>query len=486
MGIEILLRKINDYTPSDKLLIIRAFAFANKVHKGVLRKSGEPYIIHPLNVGCILAEMHADAQTIAAGIMHDCIEDGAGITKELIAEQFGDKIAELVDGVTKWKKVDFNNDKKMTDSANMKKIVESILVDIRIFIIKLADRLHNMRTLEFQSLQKQIENAEETLRLFVPIAHLIGQYTIKSELEDLSFKYLKPEEYKKIDELKKEVAREYRQVLDEIICMVAQMLNIEKIEYDIEVKIKNHYALYNRLQHYKDPAKVHDLIAIKLLVDDIETCYKVRDQIEKLFEPVPERAKDYIKQPKTNMYSSLHTTIKTSNNRLIQFQIKTKEMYRINAYGLTAYWQLQERNREFNPASKMQEDLRKLQFFQTLDDIYHANAGNTENFNFEVNQMILSKKIYVRTPNEEIIELPVGATPVDFAYKIHTDLGNYLIAAQVNGEYVPLDTPLKNRDIITIIADENLVGPRRDYSNMCRTNRSLRKIKEFRKSHYMR
>ena len=183
--------------------------------------------------------------------------------------------------------------------------------------------------------------------------------------------------------------------------MVAQMLNIEKIEYDIEVKIKNHYALYNRLQHYKDPAKVHDLIAIKLLVDDIETCYKVRDQIEKLFEPVPERAKDYIKQPKTNMYSSLHTTIKTSNNRLIQFQIKTKEMYRINAYGLTAYWQLQERNREFNPASKMQEDLRKLQFFQTLDDIYHANAGNTENFNFEVNQMILSKKIYVRTPNEE-------------------------------------------------------------------------------------
>lgn len=478
MRIEQLLSYIKDYEPMYKELILRAYEFADEVHKGVKRKSGEDYIIHPISVACILAEMQADADTIAAGLLHDTIEDGIDITKELLAEKFNPKIAELVDGVTKMKNVEFGNDKKLLNEENTRKIIEGLTQDIRILIIKLADRLHNMRTLEFHKPHKQIEISRETMSFFVPFAALIGEYTFKQELEDLSFKYLRPHEYQNLKNLVDSELIENRPMIDKIILEISQILNSENVPFDIKVKVKNIYGLYKRLRTYNRVESIHDFFTIKYIINDIDKCYWLRDRIKDNFKNIPEREKDYIANPKSNMYRSLHNTIEL-DDRMYQIQLKTREMYLINSYGLPAYWSTMLLD---NPVARMENDVRSLQVFRLLEQLVNDNLPTLE-LNKLVREEILSSNIVVISPCGESIELPVNSTPIDYAYYINADLGNYIIGAIVNGERVPLDYKLKTDDVIEIIINKDLYGPREDMYEMCGTDYSKRKIKEFNKKH---
>lgn len=483
MNIETLLDYVKGYSSKDKELIIRAYEFASAVHKGVKRKSGEDYIIHPICVACILAEMHADADTISAGLLHDVIEDGENVTKETLTVAFNETVANLVDGVTKMKKWEFNNDKKLTEEANIRKLLQSITIDIRILIIKLADRLHNMRTLEFHTPEKQIENAQETMDLFVPFANFIGEYAFKLELEDLSFKYLKPVEYLKIKQMVLENSPEYRESLDEVVCTVAQMLNSNSVPFNIKVKVKNLYGIYERLKSYQDINDIHDFISIEILLNAEEECYHLAEQIKNMFKVVNNRCKDYIKTPKTNMYRSIHMPIISPQGYHLQFRIETPEMYKINSYGVTAYWNLLKHKNKLSPAEKMQADVKKFQFFQELEELVNLEISDAK-FNRELKNNLLTKKIYVYTPKGQVVELPIGSTPVDFAFKIHTDIGNNIISAKVNGEYVPLNYQLQNEDVVQVYSNQLLIGPRLDYANLCKTGHAKRKIKEFRRLNY--
>lgn len=480
MGIDSLLAIISDYAPHDKEAILRAYEFAYEVHKGVVRKSGDPYITHPIAVACILAEMHADVETIMAGLLHDTIEDGDGITKEVIASKFGETVANLVDGVTKLPKLSIGNDKNKTDAESNRKIFESITFDIRILIIKLADRLHNMRTLEYHKPSKQEEISLETMNIFVPFANLIGAYTFKQELEDLAFKYLNPKEYLEMIDLEKKAYLENFDVIDQAIYRVSQLLNSKSIPFTEKLKIKNYYGLYKRLKTYQDISQVHDLFSIKFMVNDIDTCYYLKDEINKMYPSLKNREKDYISHPKSNMYRSLHTSVLAPNDRILQFQIKTPEMYRINSYGLTAYWDLLKFN---NAAEHMQNDARKLQFFQILEELVKTKEVSTEEFNTVVEKDILSDRINVKTPMGDIIDLPTGSTPVDFAFKIHTDLGLNIIASKVNGREVPLNYKLRDKDVVEVISDPYYTGERQDIYNMCTSVSVKRKIKKYYESH---
>lgn len=475
MYLEDLLDYIKDYEPQYKELILKAYEFANEAHKGTLRKSGEPYIIHPVSVACILAEMKADADTIAAGLLHDTIEDVDGVTKDLIAEKFNPSIANLVDGVTKMKKYEFNNDKRITDEENQRKIIESVLQDIRILIIKLADRLHNMRTLEFQTPEKQIEKSKETMEFFVPFALLIGEYTFKQELEDLSFKYLNPKEYNEMQMIIHKAVLENRSVLDQIIYEVAQLLNHENIPFEVKLRIKNAFGLYRRLQVYPSIDYVHDLFELKFVLNDERTCYYIQDKINELYRQLPEKSKDYIARPKANLYKALHTSVYSPSGRIIQFQLRTKNMRLVNDHGLPAYWSI---NSLQHAAERMQNDVKSFAFYSLLEDLVKTSSS-TEMFNQCVKDSILTDSIYVKTPDGETIELPKKSTPIDFAYRIHSDLGNYIVGASVNGEDVPLDFELRNGDTIKISADKNIEGPREGLEKMAHTGHAKMMIKRF-------
>ncbi len=479
MGIDSLLAIIQDYAPHDKEAILRAYEFASEVHKGVIRKSGDPYITHPVAVACILAEMHADVETIMAGLLHDTIEDSDNVSKELLASKFGQTVANLVDGVTKLPKLSIGNDKSKTDAASNRKIFENITFDIRILIIKLADRLHNMRTLEFHKPNKQEEISLETMNIFVPFANLIGAYTFKQELEDLAFKYLNPKEYLEMVELEKKAYLENFDIIDQAICQVSQLLNSKNIPFQEKLKIKNYYGLYKRLKTYQDISQVHDLFSIKFMVNDIPTCYYLKDEINRMYPYLKKKEKDYISHPKSNMYKSLHTSVMAPNDRILQFQIKTPEMYQINAYGLTAYWDLLKFN---NAAEHMQNDARKLQFFPILEELVKDHEVSNEEFNNVVEKDILSDRINVRTPMGDIIDLSLGSTPVDFAFKIHTDVGLNIIASRVNGVEVPLNYKLKDKDVVEVISDPNYTGTREDIYNMCNSISVKRKIRKYNES----
>ena len=475
MYIEELLELIHDYEPQYKDLILRAYEFAREAHKDVKRKSGEPYIIHPVAVACILAEMKADADTIAAGLLHDTIEDCDYVTKELIAEKFNPTIAMLVDGVTKMKKYEYDNDKRKAEEASQRKIVESVLQDIRIMIIKLADRLHNMRTLEFQPREKQIEKAQETLEFFVPFAYLIGAYNFKLELEDLSFRYLNPTEFLKMQKILNDLEKENRSVLDEIIYEVSSLLCHENVPFELKIRIKNAYGLFRRLDYYSRVENVYDIFQLKYIVRDEQSCYYLRDRISSIYTPIPEKGKDYIYNPKPNLYRGLHTVVKAPNDQKFQFQMNTKNMYMINSYGLPAYWSTMSLQ---HAAERMQNDVKTLEFYKLLDELVRTNEP-TEIFNQQVKDGLLSKNIYVKTPADDIFELPKGATPVDFAYLLHSDLGNYIVGCTINGVDSPIDTPLKSGDKVYIKTDKNVESFREDLIDKCRTERAKRKIKEF-------
>jgi len=473
--IDDLITLIKSYNEEELEIIKKAYEYAKDSHGMQLRESGEPYIVHPLSVAYILAEMHADRDTICAGLLHDTIED-TNTTKEDIAHDFNQDIANLVYGVTKLSKMNFST-KKDQNLANTRKIITSITEDVRIIIIKLADRLHNMRTLQFKSEFKQKENALETMEIFVPLAYYIGEYRLKSELEDLSFKYLKPDMYLRKEEKKRKVEDDYNKILQEILKKIKDMLEDKNIPNEIKVRTKNIYGIYKRLNEGQKLSDIHDLLALKIMVEEVEQCYLTLGLIHKEYHPINDKFKDYICNPKTNMYKSLHTTVFGPNDRLVQMQIRTFDMDKVASFGLTAYWDVE----KGNARNVMQNELKeKFQFFKSLTEI-NSMFGDNQEFVNQVKVELFSDKVYVYTTKGDIIELPKGATPIDFAYKIHTDIGNTMVGAFINDEYVPIDYILKNKDRVRIVTDELSYGPREDWIDKAYTTLAKRKIKEFNK-----
>ena len=468
-----LLNKLREYNPEEVEIVKKAYEYADTLHKGQMRQSGEPYISHPLNVAYILADMHADRDTICAGLLHDTLED-TNITKEDIAHDFNQNVANLVDGVTKLSKMNFSS-KQDQNYANTRKIITGIKEDVRIIIIKLADRLHNMRTLQFKSEFKQKENALETMEIFVPLAYYIGAYRIKSELEDLSLQYLKPDMYKKIEERKLRLEESSNDCLNEMLYKIETLLNDKNIPNEIKIRTKNIYGIYKRLNEGHKLSDIHDLLALKIMVDEVENCYRTLYLIHNEYHPINDKFKDYICNPKTNMYQSLHTTVFGPDDRLVQTQIRTFDMDKVASFGLTAYWDEQ----KGKARDVMQDDLKqKFQFFKSLTEI-NSMFGDNQQFVNQVKNELFADKVYVYTTKGDIIELPKGATPIDFAYKIYTDIGNTMVGVFVNDEFVPIDYVLKNKDRVRIVTDELSYGPRIDWIDKAQTSLAKRKIKEF-------
>lgn len=443
-----LIDKIKEYNPEEVGIITKAYLYAENLHEGQFRQSGEPYITHPLNVAYILAEMHADKDTLCAALLHDVIEDTTA-TKEEVEKEFNKEIAKLVDGVTKLAKMDFGT-KEEHNLANTRKIITSITNDVRIIIIKLADRLHNMRTLEYKTPVKQKEISLETMELFVPIAYYIGAYRIKEELEDLAFSYLKPEEFKRMQERKYSLELNNSAALQEMFYKIKSILNSENLTNEVKLRTKNIYGIYKRLKEFNDVAKIHDLFMLKIIVEEVEDCYKLLYHVHSEYKPLNDM-KDYICNPKINMYQSLQSTVFGPNGRLVQAQLRTFDMDRTASFGLTAHWD----THKGDARDKMQQELReKYQFLTTLAEIDTMFLDNQE-FVDRVKLELLGEKINVYSPKGDKIELPLGATPIDFAYKYNPAMGNKMIKVLVNDVEVPLDYQLNMHDRVKIIIDEN-------------------------------
>ncbi len=451
-------------------LVKRAYQFASILHKDQKRKSGEPYIVHPLSVAYILTTFaRADMNTICASLLHDTIED-TDCTRDDIIENFGEEVCMLVEGVTKIRGVVFSS-REEGSLENQGKILNGMAEDIRIILIKLADRLHNMRTLEYKSEDRQKAIAQETLDFYVPIAYYLGSYRIKNELEDLCFRYI---DHEKFYQLKKELEDYLESSQSYVISMVEHVksaLDSAHIFSRITYRTKNIYGIYKRVQEGLKISEIHDVWAIQVVVKEIWDCYQVLGIIHSLYPPFNQMLKDLIAKPKTTMYRSLHTSVFGENGRLIQFQIRTEEMDEIAELGLPYYWD--------KPNVTMNDELHnKFQFFKSLVEA-NQYANSTKEFMDEAKNDILTRVIYVYTPNGEVIELPLGSTPIDFAYKIHSDIGDKMEMAIVNASVASFDRPLKSNDIVKIITNDSIEGPKEEYLGMCRTNLAKRKINEF-------
>ena len=472
--IDLLKKKISSYTKKDWPIIYKAYNYALKYHDGQKRESGEDYIIHPLTVAYLLSTMHADYETICAGLLHDLIED-TSITYEDIKNEFNDEIAYLVDGVTKFSHLNFNNKDEFM-AMNIRRIIVSMRDDARIVIIKLVDRLHNMRTIEYKRADRQKEIALQTLEIYVPLAYYIGAYDIKCELENLSFMYLKPKEYHDLSKQLNTIYNNNKKMLNKMIQETKKRINSEGIKATLDVRYKDIYSVYKKIiTNGVTLENIHDLLSIEVITKNKMDCYLTLMYIHEMYVPLNFKFKDFIAKPKTNMYRAIHTTVFGHNERLVQFQIKTKEMERIATYGLTSYWF---RNRNM-AKYEMQNDLENnFQFFKSIKELDSTIADNIE-FVKLVKRELFSRNVYVRTTSGEIIELPLDATPIDFAYKIHTDLGNTMIAAVVNEKIVSLDYKLQSNDRVRIIKDESVYVDRASWLNIAVTTHAKKKIMEY-------
>ena len=468
-----LLSKVAEYNIEGLEMIKKAYYYAEELHKGQKRQSGEDYITHPLNVAYTLAEMYADTDTLCAALLHDTLED-TEITKEQIAIDFNDDVANLVDGVTKISRMNFAT-KQDQNLANTRKIITSITNDVRIIIIKLADRLHNMRTLQFKSELKQKENAKETLLLYVPLADRLGMHIIKSELEDLSLKYYNSDAYQRVRDIRMKIDEDTKQCREEMLQTINKVLTNANIPHELKIRTKNIYGIYKRLEQGQKLSDIHDLLALKILVDKVANCYPTLGIVHDKYFPINNRFKDYIANPKTNMYSSLHTTVFGEDDRLVQIQIRTFEKEKIALYGLTAFWDIN----KGNARNIMQEDLKnKYQFFESLVEI-DQNCTDNQEFVKRIQQELLSQRVYVYTNKGEIMELPLGSTAIDLAYKIHTDIGNKMVAAIVNDNPVDCDYILHNKDRVRIITDTLSLGPNIEWLDKVKTTKAKRQIKAY-------
>ena len=467
-----LIELIKKYNPEEVEKVLKAYELASVAHKNQFRESGEPYIIHPLNVTINLAKFHADGASLIAGMLHDVVED-TEFTIEDIEREFGSDVAKLVLGVTKISNIHFSSLDEARD-ANIRRIITSLNEDVRIIIIKLCDRLHNMKTLTFKEPFKQQRSALETLSIFVPLAYFIGAFRLKCELEDICLSYLKPEIFEELTKKSDKIRKNYIKCIDETENKISNILTENNINYEMRARIINVYNIYRKIKKGYKINDIHDLVNIKVMVDDEETCYMTLMLVHKLFPPLNYKFKDYIAQPKTNMYKSLHTTVFGPDEKIIQIQIKTKEMDNINTYGLASYWN----KYKGLGSSKMQEALvNNYQFMDTLTDL-DKTIKNDKSFVEKIKDEIFSNNIYVYTANGDIVELPQDSTPIDFAYKIHTKIGNHLSKCFVNGDEVSLDYKLQNKDRIIVIVKES-AHPYKKWLNIVVTNLAKRKIKDY-------
>ena len=474
ISLDDLIRKVEKYNPEAVPMVMKAYQVADSLHYGQFRQSGEPYITHPLNVAYILADLHADQDTLCAGLLHDTLED-TKVTKEELTNLFNPEVAKLVDGVTKISKMPYYT-KAELNNANTRKIITSVMDDVRIIIIKLADRLHNMRTLEYKSEFKQKENSLETLTIFAPFAYYIGAYRIKSELEDISLKYLNPDKYKEIEEIKIKTEHDSEKCLKEMLQTIQSLLEFENIPNEIKIRTKNIYGIYKRLEEGHKISDIHDLLSLKIMVDRIKNCYIALGMIHSQYHPINDKFKDYIYNPKTNMYRSIHTTVFGPEERLVQTQIRTFDMDRVASFGLTAYWEI----KKGAAREEMQKELsEKLQFYKSLKDI--DESFTDDEFVLKVQEEVFSDKIYVYTPKGEIKELPKGSTVIDFAYAIHSDIGNNMEKVIVNNEEVPFDYVLKTKDRVKIVTNTNSLGPNEEWLDIVKTTRAKKKIIDINK-----
>ena len=471
MTLDDLLKEIESYNPDEIENVKKAYALAEKAHSHQKRESGEPYIIHPLNVCMNLTKFKADGASLCAGLLHDVVED-TDYTLEDIKEMFNEDVAFLVDGVTKISNLHFNTKDEATN-ANIRRLINSLNDDVRIIIIKLCDRLHNMQTLEFKAPEKRIRSAEETLNIFVPLAYFIGAFKMKCALEDICLLYLDKDSYDTLQIKTNEIYKDYEKCVSLVTEEVTNILNEKGIKFTYRTKILNVYHLYQKLNKGYKLNDIHDLVNFKIVLDDNEDPYRVLGLIHKLYTPMNNKFKDYIACPKTNMYRSLHTTVFGPDNHLLQFQIKTSTMDDINTIGLAAYWKFFKAEGKI----KMQHELKlNYQFFNTLRDL-NAGIDSDSDFIERVKQEIFSNNIYVYTLRGDIIELPNGATVIDFAYKIHTDIGNHLYKAFINGKEVKLIHKLNTKDRIMLLQKDD-AKPHESWLNHVVTSSAKRKIRE--------
>jgi len=471
MTIEDVISEIKKYNPEEVDKVYKAYEMAARAHQHQKRESGEPYIIHPLNVCMNLTRFKADGSSLCAGLLHDVVED-TEYTLEDIEDAFGPDVAFLVDGVTKISNLHYSSKSEATN-ANIRRLINSLNDDVRIIIIKLCDRLHNMRTLEYKAPEKRIRSAEETLNIFVPLAYFIGAFSLKCELEDICLSYIDPESFATIKEKIEDIKTDYQKCNELAIKDVTEILDKNNIKYTYRIKILNIYHLYQKLNKGYKLNDIHDLVNFKIILEDDEDPYRVLGLIHKLYTPMNNKFKDYIACPKTNMYRSLHTTVFGPDNHLLQFQIKTKTMDDINTIGLAAYWKFFKGEGKV----KMQHELKlNYQFFNTLRDLNDVIDSDSD-FIARVKQEIFSNNIYVYSLGGDIIELPNGATVIDFAYKIHTEIGNHLYKAYINGKEVKLTHKLNNKDRILVVPNDSS-HPHISWLDHVVTSSARRKIKE--------
>ena len=484
---EELILRVRKYHPSTDISLIRkAYQVASEAHQGQVRKSGEPYIIHPLYVAIILADLELDKETIVAGLLHDVVEDTI-MTDEEIAQQFGDDVALLVDGVTKLDKLNFHGEHANQDkdaeklerqAENLRKMFLAMAKDIRVILIKLADRLHNMRTLQHMRPEKQQEIARETLDIYSPIAQRLGISKIKVELDDLSLKYLEPEAYydlvDKIAIRKSERERYIQTIVDEVSVHIKNA----GIKAQIDGRIKHFFSIYKKMKNQnKTIDQIYDLFAVRIIVDTVQDCYAALGVIHEMYKPIPGRFKDYIAMPKANMYQSLHTTLIGASGQPFEIQIRTYEMHKAAEYGIAAHWKY----KEASDGKKVEtQEEEKLVWLRQILEWQQDLSDNKEFLNLLKDDLnLFSDNVYCFTPTGDAKSLPAGSTPIDFAYSIHSAVGNKMIGARVNGKLVNIDYEIKNGDRVEIMTSQNSKGPSRDWLNVVKSTQAKNKINQW-------
>lgn len=465
--------------PENIELIQKAYDFAYEHHKGQFRKSGEPYVIHVIQVANTLALMHCGPKTIAAGLLHDTVEDCQGVTTDTITELFGQEIATLVDAVTKIGAIKFKDEEEYL-ASNHRKLFIAMAKDIRVILIKLADRLHNMRTLQYMRPEKQKKIARETLSVYAPIAHRLGISEIKNELEDLSFKYLDYKKYEEIKDLVKQRESDRNEQVHEMISDIESIMQEYNIQYRIFGRSKHFYSIYKKMvTKNKRFEEILDLLAIRIVTDSVVHCYEILGYIHAKYRPIPGRFKDYIAMPKANMYQSLHTTIvEPEHGNIFEIQIRTEEMDVIAERGVAAHWKYKE-NRNYTPEYEQKEIEDKLSWFRDFSMMTDEESEDPLEYMNVLQKDIFEANVYCLTPRGKVIALPSGSCPIDFAYRIHTEVGNKTVGAKVNGAIVPLNTPLKTGDVVDILTNNNSVGPSADWIKIVKSGHARNKIRTF-------
>lgn len=475
-----LIERVQKYHPSDDIsLIEKAYHLADDAHKDQARKSGEPYIVHPLCVAIILAELEMDKETIAAGLLHDVVEDTI-FTTEQIKEEFGEDVALLVDGVTKLGQLQYEGDKIELQAENLRKMFLAMAKDIRVIIIKLADRLHNMRTLGHMKAEKQQEKARETMDIYSPIAQRLGIMRVKVELDDLSLKYLQPEVYYDLVDKIATRKTEREKYVQDIVDEVSAHIENAGIEAKIDGRVKHFFSIYKKMKNQnKTIDQIYDLFAVRIIVDSVKDCYAALGVIHEMYKPIPGRFKDYIAMPKANMYQSLHTTLIGSSGQPFEIQIRTYDMHKTAEYGIAAHWKYKEASDGKKATTKGAEE-EKLAWLRQILEWQRDMSDNKEFMKLLKSDLdLFSDSVYCFTPTGDVKNLPAGSTPIDFAYSIHSAVGNKMIGARVNGRLVTIDYEIKNGDRVEIMTSNNTKGPSRDWLNIVKSTQAKNKINQW-------